>query len=89
VRYGGFHRSRRGPRRQGTRQRSAAGSGARGSLPPWATAVGRYRREGRRQPRLYKGRRWPPPPTPAASSSFAVDAPSSPRGMFSLSSLVN
>jgi hypothetical protein len=38
VRYGGLQRNRRGPRRQGG-QRSAAGSGARCSLPPWATAV--------------------------------------------------
>jgi hypothetical protein len=39
VRHDGLKGNRHGPRRQGGRQRSGAGSGARGSLPPWATAV--------------------------------------------------
>jgi hypothetical protein len=48
--------------------------------PPWPTAVGSYRRAGRRQPRLYKGQRWPPPPTRAAASSSPAAAPTSPPG---------
>jgi hypothetical protein len=44
VRHGDLKGSCHGPRRQGSRQRSAAGSGARGSLPLWATTVGPSRR---------------------------------------------
>jgi hypothetical protein len=40
VGHGGRTSNRRDPRRQGHRQRSGAGCGPRGTLPPCATAVG-------------------------------------------------
>jgi hypothetical protein len=39
ARHGSLKGNHHSPRRQGGCQRSAAGSGAHGSLPPWATAV--------------------------------------------------